>query len=323
MENCFDLIKPAVEETTKKGISFQLIGGIGSAALRSSLTEYDSLSNTITSPGLYLPIKRDNGSIRDVDVLVLSEEEKLVKEVEDLFNQTINYDKKELEINVFGLKSYSEIEKMEASPVVSVFKSIVSDRYVVGQNVDKNGYYKAVFPFGVWVPSDTLQTWYVDDKKGCFIPVPHPSRMVLDNLTRSTAGLRKKYDGIIPNIVDNILNKDPELFNWMMDGPGSSMIRLAGVLRALGWKKLRKEVKPIMLSYEKNISIIPPKHEELINDPSFLLRTSDEPVVKTAVYFLSRLKSAGGIGPAERHFQDLWEKFNLERFMKKIVRNNL
>jgi len=324
LENCFDLIRPAVQQVAEEGIAMQIIGGIGAAASRCSLAEFDSGSNTISSPGLFLPQIRDNGSMRDVDVLTLSRNQETIQAVKNIFEETINNAGKKLEVHVFGLKSEEEIRKMQDKPFsTSALIQVVSDRYIIGQEDDKKGYYKAVFPFGVLAPSDSLETWYVDDKKnGAVFPVSHPARTVTDNLTRSIAGVRHKYDEIIPGIVDNMLNKDPELINWMLDGPGSGMIALAGVLRTLGWKKFRNEVRPIILSNVKDIKIIPPNFQTLIDDPSFLLREASEDVKYWALR-VSRLKTAYLFGPAERHVQDIWERYNLERFFGKIVGNNI
>jgi len=145
--------------------------------------------------------------------------------------------------------------------------------------------------------------------------------MVLNNITRSIAGMRKKYDSKTITMVDNMLKRDSELVDWMIDGPGMGQLALAGVLRALGWKKILRDVKPLRLSNLKDIMVIPPKPETLVDDPTFLLKEAPM-LIKKFTLALARLKSAGFVGPVERHFQDLWERHNLESYFKNIVRNS-
>lgn len=320
MENCTDIINPFTKEVISEKIPFQLLGGLGSAAILESTTSYDIENRQIiTNDPLYIASKRPNGSLRDVDVLVLSSKGEDIKKVETIAQETIQ----NLEVNVFGLHQETEINLMQRNLLSKVaILGAVSDRYLIGddnQLTDK-GFYKAIFPFGVRAPKEALETWHLINNNHEPVPVPNPAMMILNNTTRSIAGLRHKYDQKITVMTDNLLRNDPKLIDWMIDGPGSSHLSLAASLRTLGWKKVFRDVPSLKLSELKNITINPPKMETLINDSTFLM--SDSPlIVKKFLINLARFKSAYFVGPMERHFMDLWEKHDLEHYCKNIVRN--
>jgi len=322
MENCVDIVRPfIVEAANEKQIRIQILGGIGVAALLNSSTIYDSSASELIAPreGLFIPRQRENGSPRDMDILVLSTDKRSIEKIEKIADQTIG---DRLEVNVFGLHQDTEIKNFQEHPFsMALVKAALSDRYVIGEELNGRGYYKAVYPFGVWASSDTLNTWHLVNGNEPHIPVPHPAMMVLNNITRSIAGPRKKYDLKTPTMVDNLLKGDSELVDWMIDGPGMCQLALAGVLRTLGWKKILRDVKPIRLSNLKDIMVIPPKPETLVDDPTFLLKEAPM-LIKKLTLTLARFKSAGFVGPVERHFQDLWERHNLESYFKNIVRNS-
>lgn len=320
MENCVDVIRPFVIETEKRKIPVQILGGLGAAAVLDPLTHYDSGAREIITPreGLFIPRQRENGSPRDMDVLVLSTDKDLIDETESVAAETVA---DRLEVNVFGLHQDEELKTFKLRPFAwSAVKGALSDRYVIGSELNGAGYYKAVFPFGVIAPSDTLETWHLINGNEPPVPVPHPAMMVLNNTTRSIAGMRKKYDGKAVAMTDNMLNLNPELVDWMIDGPGMSHLVLAGALRSLGWKRIVHDVRPLRLSDKRNLTIMPPAPESLVDDPTFLLKEVPKRIQKTALA-LARLKSAGFVGPVERHLQDFWERHNLESHFKNIVRN--
>lgn len=320
MENCVDVVRPFVAETGNRDIPIQILGGLGAAAVLEPGTCYDSVAREIIAPkeGLFIPRQRENGSPRDMDVLVLSTDEDLIKETEAIAAETVG---DRLEVNVFGLHKDKELKDLQNRPFsLLAIKAALSDRYVIGGELNGAGYYKAVFPFGVVAPSEALVTWHLINGEEPPIPIPHPAMMVLNNSTRSIAGMRKKYDSKAMTMTDNMLSHDPELVDWMIDGPGKSHLALAGALRALGWKRVVREVKPLRLSMLRDITIQPPASETLVDDPTFLLREAPRSLQKRTLA-LARLKSAGFVGPVERHFQDFWERHNLESHFKNIVRN--
>ncbi len=315
-----DIARPFITEANSREIPYQVLGGLGYAALLEPETYYDIDRKEIIAPErLSVPYLRENGSPKDVDILVLSTSAESVSDVEQIAKDTIGNHK--ITVNVFNLHSLSQLKKMIDEPFSKpALTAALSGRYVDDDNSSgENDFTKAVFPFGVNAPGDSLETWHVISSKTQPIPVPHPAMMILNNATRSIAGIRPKYDSKVVRMVDNILVRDPEIISWMLDGPGLSHLTLAGVLRALGWKKIIHDPQPIKLSTIKNLSIQPPKVESLLEHPAFLLHDSPKYQQKLALS-IARIRSSGLIGPVERHFQDFWERHNLESLFKNIVR---
>jgi len=140
MENCVDIVRPFVVEATKeKQIRIQILGGIGVAAVLDPSTIYDSSASELIAPreGLFIPRQRENGSPRDMDVLVLSTDQGSIEKIEKIADQTIE---DRLEVNVFGLHQDAEIKTFQEHPFsMPVVKAALSDRYVIGEELNGRG----------------------------------------------------------------------------------------------------------------------------------------------------------------------------------------
>jgi len=137
MENCVDIVRPfIVEAANEKQIRIQILGGIGVAALLNSSTIYDSSASELIAPreGLFIPRQRENGSPRDMDILVLSTDKRSIEKIEKIADQTIG---DRLEVNVFGLHQDTEIKNFQEHPFsMALVKAALSDRYVIGEELN-------------------------------------------------------------------------------------------------------------------------------------------------------------------------------------------
>jgi hypothetical protein len=194
-KNCIDIVRPFNNELNMwADASVQLMGGIGSAALKHPGTVILLDERRIVTAGSFLtdessrqdlsPI-RPNGTLRDMDALVLSDDYEVIDEVETIAEETIG---DQLDISIFSLRPGSYLEEQVAQPFgIKALKTFVSDRYVR----EDGGRDKALFPFAVEIDPEVLEDWSLEIGNDVF-PVANPASAILNYLTRSITGLRHK-----------------------------------------------------------------------------------------------------------------------------------
>ena len=317
-ENCLDIVRPFIEELqTQETPEVQIMGGVGSAALKHAgtvilpeekriVTSKDFLRDSAGRPNQDLSIRRANGTLRDLDALVLSEKQADIDHVETIARQTIN---DRLDISIFGLRDGDYLEKQLQNPLgFTAARAFLSDRYVQndGQII------KALFPFGVSMDKEVLEGWDLQVGDETY-PVLNPAVAVLNYLTRSISGLRRKDFDKVQSMAGHVFTKSPELLDWTVDGPGQSHLELAGVLQTLrrsnSWPPRKKTLKIGDAFEVKSDSI-----RALREHPAFLLRES-ESEVQNFTLFWSATKSRGlGIGESSEKLVEIYQKFAEKHF---------
>lgn len=314
---CGQIIEPFVEAaSTINGFpNFQIIGGNGSAALVHPKTELDLVSGLIIAPeGCDLPVHRDDGTLRDMDVLVLSSDEADLAAVEGLSDRTVG---KRLQRSIFGLKPVSDLRRQQRHPISASAKVFLSDRYV---ELDSNGGvrygYKALFPFAAPINADSLATLLLISPTGDRTPVPtsHPGATILNYLTRSISGLRPKDAEKVAKMADNILPRYPEVREWIYDGPGKPTLELARVLQTLRTSRRN----PQSLSVGEYLHIMPYSYEYLARSAEYIGRSGS--AARSAVAAARCKSRAVGFGESFQPVVTFWQK-NVETKIDRIVHN--
>ncbi len=281
--NCIEIIKPFAEKVAEfPDVEIQLIGGVGSTALAHPELQINTSARTISAPeDLYLPQFRDDGTRRDLDVLVLSTDKGEIQEVEEFAKQVVG---EELEISVFGLKKVDQLKKQKESPFgVSAMKTFLSDRYLTAKDGDQAKAYKALFPFEVPFNVSALETWNLQ-VGDVALPVPHPGMSIANYYTRSISGLRPKDADKVSAMAGNIFDKSPLVFMWLVEGDGAPFLGLAGALHTI-----REPAKGgQQLDIGGAITLTPGNYKELINNPAFSMASSD---VAGATLTIARAKA--------------------------------
>lgn len=297
------------------------MGGIGSAALTHAGTEIFPAERRITTSPDFLedpavrmaldPIRAD-GSRRDLDVLVLSADEEAIAMVEAAAERTVDG---QLDVSVFGLHKAVELREQVANPFGwRAFKTFVSDRYLwESGRVDK-----ALFPFGVELDREALETWSLEIGAEEF-PVANPSSTVLNYLTRSISGLRPKDADKVDAMAGQVFAKAPELAEWAVDGPGKSQMELASILQtlrrgsSLPLSKRQLEVGGVLKIRAGSV--------RALNDhPAFMLR-HDSADTRDAALAWAVVKARGlGIGESQDWVVTIFRKY-FEEMVDGITKN--
>jgi len=242
-KNCIDVVKPltdllVLDNRLREGLHgsyymigqspiVQIIGGVNTAALEHPETVIDVENKEIIAPeSLHLPTYRADGTLRDLDILVQSDDKTSINHVDKLAKQIIG---DSLDVSAFGYKSGEILESQIKHPFGFIaLKTFLSDRYCMSDETMQ----KALFPFAVEMDQASLETWslLVGDT---VIPVPNPAISAINYTNRSISGVRPKDRAKIDRMTDVVFNKAPELKDWAVDGPGASQVALGGLLRSL------------------------------------------------------------------------------------------
>ena len=256
MANSFEVIKPFAE-ALEKGSNFrqnfqptvQIIGGVNSAALTHSDTVIDFENKEVIAPdSLDLPTLRPNGSLRDLDVLVLSSSLDDIQSVENLIRETV---RGELDPSVFSLKNEESLKKQILKPLFgfAAIRTCLSDRYVVSENTERSllpytspihslrtgrgyGMVKSLFPLATPIEQESLETWTLS-VGDAHIPVPNPAMTIINYTNRSIRGIRSKDKAKVEKMASMVFSKAPKLREWAIYGPGSDQVYLGELLKSL------------------------------------------------------------------------------------------
>lgn len=207
----------------------QIIGGIGSVALLDSRSVMNVTERTIVAPDdLFLSTMRDNGSRRDVDVLVTSDDQATVDEISDVLETTVG---NALERSVFGFQPQTRLDRTFAQPFGPlVLGSFLADRY--GNMQSPEGAHKALYPFKVPITPASMDPWFLEVGATRFL-IPNPAMSVINYSQRSISGLRAKDEAKIVQLSKRVFNDSPELADWVIDGPGKEQAELTFLINSL------------------------------------------------------------------------------------------
>jgi hypothetical protein len=233
----------------------------------------------LTTIGQYRP----DGNKRDVDILALTTDKASIRSIEQAAKRTIG---DELELSVFGMHRLARLRQQQAHPLRTLGRIWLADRYVTEEAGEITALTKALYPFAVDVPLETLETWQLTVGNGDPMPVPHPGTVILNYLTRSVSGLRPKDAAKVDALTANVLSKAPELAAWIQDGPGHSQIELARILQTL-----RRGFGAEPLIVGDKITVTPYSLRELARHPGQL--EGRRPALAAVARFVSRAKARG------------------------------
>lgn len=319
---CSEIIAPfASRATADDGLPpIQVMGGNGSAALTNPDTVIDFDAGEIWAPpSSDLGRFRDNGTKRDADILVLSSHPWDVAAIEASASELIG---DQLEVSVFGLKRYIDLDMQRSRPVRSSLKVFLGDRYVDGVSQGFDGQasiiegYKSVYPFQTPIDSETLATFQLHVGDAEPVPTTHPGATLLNYLTRSISGLRPKDVEKIERVSDQVLGKHPEVKEWVHDGPGKGTFELARLLHTV--REPRES--PGTLELGQHLRVEPHDFDKLAEHPGFMA-ADFSPKAQKAVLEAAHLK--GRIlhfGEGQERVVAFWQG-RVERLIHSIIHN--
>lgn len=307
--NCVSVVAPFVDRLHAEGLTsyVRLMGGVGSAALTHADTYFDDTSGyletsrdfTVDNPKLSLV--RENGTPRDLDILVVSQSSTIIEAVDTAAQETIG---DALKVEAFGLQPGMKLYEQTSAPFgMRALKTMLSDRYVYGDQLKKS-----VFPFAVDLDHEALRRWTLV-VEGQQWPILGPGATVLNYLTRSISGLRKKDHDKFDEMSANAFAKIPDLDEWIVDGPGRGEWQLAGILQTLrrgaSWPRSKRTLE----LPGSSLGLTADWMQGLRAEPSFMLPDRD-PAVQGLALSIAAAKSRGlGIAESSKLIVKIWQRF--------------
>ncbi len=317
--NCYEIIEPALRVLEAREMQHvQIMGGVATAPLLDARTVYLPDDDMYFAPDdITLPAQRENGTRRDLDVLVITTKPEVVASAESTVATHIG---KSLELSFFGIQTVRALQAQRDRPYRSSAKVFLGDRY--GQEI-ANGLnqsrfselYKSLFPFAVPLSESSLATQYIKIGNKSLLPTAKPGATLLNYATRSISGLRAKDAAKIGRYADAAVRQDPSVREWIFDGPGKPLVGLAGILQTL-----RSHGVPQPLHIGSHIAIPPVSLEAIRTDPAFMYREADSKL-QERVLRISRLK-ARVLAAAEGNQQlvGAWQRY-VEARIQGIIKN--
>ena len=311
--NSLEIIQPFIDRIADD-TDVQIMGGLGTAALVMSDVEINTATKEVIAPeGFFLPAHRDDGTKRDVDVLVLTSDQVRIAEVDAILKDSIGNG---LERSVFGIRPQNALRKQINKPLgFRAFRTFLSDRYEADSETP-GAYVKSLFPFAVPIEPEALETWTLvmgDDQSR--IPIPHPGATLANYASRSISGLRPRDYDKITHVADNVFTRSPEVKEWLVDGPGKPLIELSTMIASLR--------KPGLTSTSliDGLHVRTFTHDELIEQPSFMLPEQPEQRKRAIIGEAAFKATALHAFESNPLVVMLWRHF-LERRAGAIVKNS-
>ncbi len=202
-----------------------IVGGVVSNILADNRTVYD-VPNRLVLPDRSLELSnyRDDGSLRDIDVLILKKiSTNHLKYIEKVVLESIDG---LLVPSVFGLNEYN--------PNRNRFKANLLD-WVSKRTIDENGVLSyELFPLSQRVDRKSYEPWHFQTKPSQpMLPMLHPVGHLTAYSIRSISGLRPKDQQKVDRMRQNLYDAAPELFENLEESGLSGWLEFSDSLKEL------------------------------------------------------------------------------------------
>ncbi len=309
--DCFDVVVPFLDRMAGTAIPYQILGGVSVLPFLAGSVE-PAGRRVAGTGGLTLPTVRENGSRRDLDVLVLSTRSDPVDQVRRIAAEAVGA---ELETSVFSLRPLEQLRDQRERPVAATCRTFLGDRYAAEDAAGRiTRVYRALFPFAVEVETGSLETWHVE-LGGTVMPVQRPGSLIAGYLTRSISGVRPKDLAKVDRLARAVQAVAPGEIDWLTAGAGAPLLHLARVIHTLREPRAAHPVRigPLVLS--------PYRRRELRELDAFLLRGA--PAATRELVLAASILKARVLHRLEHSERvvGLWQRRGLERVVSPIVLN--
>lgn len=210
---CYEVIGElgvAMRECLRPEQTYFVLGGIATSAMKHPDSAFDHASRVVfASADAAEPIVRENGTIRDIDILIDSvlgdEEAKRIK-------TTVADAVPELEVSVFGFEPHMPITR----PGQRAKKAV--KEWISRRTIDKTGQIRyELYPLGQEVQSESFAPWKLVADEGTVINVLNPAGHMLAYMMRSISGIRYKDAAKLRELSTSVL-AEPEFEAEIREG---------------------------------------------------------------------------------------------------------
>lgn len=299
-----DAIRPFLEQF-KDAPDIQVMGGLGSAALRHPQLVIDTDSKELRVPDHEISLLRPNGTKRDADVFVATTNTERIKEVKQALAASVAG---KLAVAVCAFHSHTSFDRQ---PYVQT--DVTSDRYCI--DPFRRQYGKVLSPFVAPIDPEGLEQWQLIVNDELSIPVSHPGATITNYTQRSIVGLRPKDMKKMNEAAPMVLAKSPEIREWLLDGPGRSQFDLSHAFTSLH----RQEASTVEIV--EGIELPTLSLDEMIDGPLMIAPDSPRFLREQAVKFASLKSRVAFAIESNEHIVKFFNDERVERLFKRFVKN--
>lgn len=237
--NCYHALEglnEAISSQLDHDQRYVVVGGVVTGAIKHEGTTFHHAGSRLmpTSMKSAEPVIRDNGTVRDVDVVVLdrlSEEQGLAVKAA-MKSSIIKAVGQEMVVSVFGFDERQEMTRERR--VQAAMKAWTSKR-----TVDEYGVHRyELYPIEKVVSPESYQSWDMLTPNGATVPVLNPLGHMLAYRMRSISGLRTKDAEKVSEMKDRIMGEE-EFVQGLGEGPFVDWAEFADGLEALREDRFR------------------------------------------------------------------------------------
>ncbi len=230
--SCYEVIDgldKAIRETLTPSQQYFVLGGIATAAINHPESVFDhQTDHLIAAPESTVPVLRDNGTRRDVDMLVLDvlspDQATAIKRVVSAAVGDA------LEVSVFGLSPHRDM-----TTVRRLGRSLTA--WTSERTIDDNGILRyELFPLEQIVSQESYSPWTLELPSGEGVAIFNPAAHMLAYYLRSISGLRAKDVSKVDAMRYRVMG-EPIFQQQIFDGPLQSWWEMANDIGRLGDRK--------------------------------------------------------------------------------------
>lgn len=236
---CYDVIgelDAATQDILSPNQQYYVLGGIATSAIKHPDSVFDHQTNRlVAAPDSGEPVFRDNGTRRDIDLLVL---DVLTSEQATRVRQKISLVVgKYLVVSVFGLSNHQQPTVLRR--VVKSAAAWTSER-----TLDNDGTLRyELYPLQQEVPRESYQPWTLQLPNGHGVSILNPAAHMLAYHMRSISGVRDKDRDKVEKMRKRVFS-DPNFKDQIQTGPLRSWKQFADNIDRLGTQPPTYETLP-------------------------------------------------------------------------------
>lgn len=235
--SCYDVVSvldDVSRQTLTSNQQYYVLGGIATSAIIHPDTVFDhQTERVIPTQAASQPLKRENGTLRDIDILVLDTLDKdTAKSIKNSISEAIG---KSLIVSVFGINEHQPTDSGHR-----IYQSLST--WTSKRTIDtENQHYYELYPLIQKVPKESYRPWKLELPNGSDIAVFNPAAHLLAYYVRSITSVRSKdLEKVIT--MKNIIENNPVFKEQIEEGAFSS------------WKQFANDIKLMLTTDDEFIA---------------------------------------------------------------------
>ena len=180
--NIYDVLPDAHDVFVDHSVQYRMLGGTAIQATLQAVSIEPESRIIVPHPGLRLSTTRENGTLRDVDYLVMTTDEQKIKSISSALTKEIG---SKAIVSVFGIQPHAQLLQQQWKRRILDF---TSERSID----DAGNMYYSCNPVMQQVNPRSYEPWHIQLPNGSIVPTLSPEALKAAYYIRSIGGLRPR-----------------------------------------------------------------------------------------------------------------------------------